>query len=356
MRKRWVSLLLCIVILISAPASAAAAGNSDGGFYDVGSATRVEIIPVDASGKAVPAVSRDVDGRPGNERFYPGSRALRVTLAGTVPGKMYLLTVSAGSVVHYADQQTGGGLLSFVVAFALPDRRTELTLSIGSNAAGFTKITLPLSYTPHAEGSASSPDLKTGYNDCTRNSACPMASYVDLSPRSWYHDGVHWALENNVMNGVGDQSFAPNSPTSRAMIVTVLWRLEGEPVSDAAMTFTDVPDQKWYTEAIRWAASEEIVNGTGAEHFAPNDNVTREQLATILCRYAKYKGTDERVTGSADLSIFTDAEHISRWAKDGVQWAVNAGLITGMGNDELSPKTDASRAQVTTMLMRYSAK
>ena len=180
-----------------------------------------------------------------------------------------------------------------------------------------------------------------------------MAAYEDLDCVAWYHDGVHFALENGIMNGVSDQMFAPSSSTSRAMIVTMLWRMEGEPVVNDTMRFADVPYDTWYTEAVRWAASEHIVDGYSAERFAPNDNVSREQLATILWRYAKYKGTDKIPASKINLGIYLDAEHISSWAYDGMQWAVNAGLITGVGNDKLSPETDASRAQVATMLMRY---
>ena len=197
------------------------------------------------------------------------------------------------------------------------------------------------------------PEMKIGYIDCPGDNTCVMASYSDLDPNSWYHDGVHYALENRIMNGVSDQMFAPSSSTSRAMIVTMLWRMEGEPVVNDTTRFADVPSDTWYTEAVRWAASERIVDGYSAERFAPNDNVSREQLATILWRYAKYKGTDKISASKINLGIYIDAEHISRWAYDGMQWAVNAGLITGAGNDKLSPETDASRAQVATMLMRY---
>ena len=196
-------------------------------------------------------------------------------------------------------------------------------------------------------------ERKTGFKDCPGDSGCVMAAYEDLDCVAWYHDGVHFALENGIMNGVSDQMFAPSSSTSRAMIVTMLWRMEDEPAVDYDMTFSDVSSDSWYTEAIRWAAYEHIVDGYSADRFAPNDNVSREQLATILWRYAKYKGTDKIPASKINLGIYIDAEHISRWAYDGMQWAVNAGLITGVGNDKLSPETEASRTQVATMLMRY---
>ena len=222
----------------------------------------------------------------------------------------------------------------FEAAFLLPDQQTDMVLSIGSNAAGFTKIIIPLSYTPVAAEStvhtgpspSSKPEppveplpsvspspepsqmpetgMKTGYQSCAKDSACVMAAYSDLDRSSWYHNGVHFALENGIMNGVREEVFNPNSPTSRAMIVTMLYRLEGEPKSEDAVTFKDVPSDTWYTEAVRWAASEHIVDGYSEERFAPNDNVTREQLATILWRYAKYKGTDKIPASEINLGIY----------------------------------------------------
>ena len=339
-------LLFCAAILLTVSLTAFALDNADSGFYSIGSADRVKIEPVSSDGQTVTAVSRNVDSEPGDEQFYPGSQALRVTLSDTEPGRMYILTVASGDTVYYADQQTGGSMLLFDVAFLLPDRPTDMLLSIGSNAEGFTKQSIPLSYTPKAEGN---PD----YRDCPKDFSCVMAAYSDLDPDGWYHDGVHYVLENQIMNGVGGNRFDPGGSASRAMIVAMLWRMEGEPKSDDSMTFQDVPEGRWYTEAVRWAASSHIVDGYSAERFAPNDNVSREQLAAILWRYAKYKGTDHSATGKVNLGIYTDAEHISGWAYDGMQWAVNAGLINGVGNDKLSPEADASRAQVATMLMRY---
>ena len=139
------------------------------------------------------------------------------------------------------------------------------------------------------------------------------------------------------------------------MLVTMLWRMEGEPRSDHAMDFADVPESQWYAGAVRWAAANGIVGGYSAERFGPDDSVSREQLAVILWRYARYKGIDAPPDNKVDLGVFIDAERISDWARDGVQWAVDAGLLTGVGNEKLSPETDANRAQVATMLMRYRA-
>ena len=190
---------------------------------------------------------------------------------------------------------------------------------------------------------------------CPRDESCPMAAFTDLNRDAWYHDGVHWALENGVMNGVGSDKFDPSGVTSRAMVVTMLYRMEGEPKSEQAMSFKDVADGKWYTEAVRWAAENGIVTGYSAEAFGPNDTVTREQIVTILLRYAKYKGIDTEKGETALLDGFTDAASVSDWAVKAFRWAVDAGIINGVSADTLSPKTGATRAQVATMLMRYVA-
>jgi len=190
---------------------------------------------------------------------------------------------------------------------------------------------------------------------CARDENCPMSAFTDLNLNAWYHDGVHWALENEIMQGYGGGVFGPNDATSRAMIVTMLHRFEGEPKVSADAGFTDVADGKWYSEAIRWAAANGIVNGYGDGTFGPNDQLTREQLAAILCRYANYKGMNTNEGELTPLTGFIDATDVSDWAVRSMRWAVAVGIINGVGNDTISPRTDASRAQVATMLMRYAA-
>ena len=189
---------------------------------------------------------------------------------------------------------------------------------------------------------------------CDRGDTCPLGAFDDLDKTSWYHDGVEWALINGVMNGVGEGLFDPDGQTNRAMIVTMLHRMEGAPVVNYAMDFTDVEDGMWYTEAIRWAAANEIVTGYGDGRFGPTDPLTREQLATILYRFAKAKGLGFTGLWAFPLT-FDDASDVSDWAYEAVCWMVMQGVIQGTGNNKLSPKGMASRAQVATMLMRYNA-
>ena len=193
--------------------------------------------------------------------------------------------------------------------------------------------------------------VRVNVTECPRDDTCPMTAFSDLDKTSWYHDGVHWALENEVMNGVGGGRFAPDSTTTRAMIVTMLYRMEGEPASDHQMTYLDVADGQWYTDAIRWASEHGIVNGYSADSFGPSDNLTREQLVTILYRYAKLKGKGFSGMWSFPLT-FDDAASVSDWANEAMCWMVMNGVIQGTGNNMLSPKSGATRAQVATVLMR----
>ena len=183
-----------------------------------------------------------------------------------------------------------------------------------------------------------------------------LAAFTDTDASAWYADAVRWAVDNGVMNGMGDNRFNPNGDTSRAMIVTMLWRLEGSPAYAGASEFSDVDGDTWYTEAVRWASTEGIV--TGYENpddagmiFNPNGAVTREQLATMLYRYAQYKKAD--VSANAALGSFNDAATVSDWATSAMQWAVGSGIINGI-DGSLVPAGNATRAQVATMLMRYS--
>src|SRR5699024_11160901 len=142
--------------------------------------------------------------------------------------------------------------------------------------------------------------------------------FADVAPASWYHDAVQYVYENGMMNGTSDTLFSPDATVTRAMIVTILHRLENAPAS-AASGFTDVAAGMYYADAVDWAAANGIVNGVSETRFAPDDSIIREQLAAILYRYAQFKGY--AVTASADLSAYTDAAQISAYAAAAMQWA-----------------------------------
>ncbi|WP_454941426.1 S-layer homology domain-containing protein, partial [Evtepia sp.] len=175
--------------------------------------------------------------------------------------------------------------------------------------------------------------------------------FTDVSETDWFHDAVQYVYDNGLMGGVGDGQFAPNATTNRAMVVTILYRLAGEPAVSGDAAFTDVADGLWYTDAVLWAAQKGIVNGISATEFAPAGDLTREQLATILFRYAESAGYD--VSASADLSGFPDADQIQSYAAQALSWAVAEGLLQGFEDDTLRPQGNATRAQIATILMRF---
>ena len=172
--------------------------------------------------------------------------------------------------------------------------------------------------------------------------------FLDVAPNAWYKDAVQYAYDNGLMTGVSDTEFAPEATTTRAMIVSILARLEGVTTAQAA-GFADVDDNDWYATAVNWAANVGVVNGYEDNTFKPNTAITREQLAAILMNYAAYKGED--VSNRADLTSYTDQP--STWAEEAMQWAVAEKLITGVTNDELQPQGNATRAQVAAILQRF---
>ena len=224
---------------------------------------------------------------------------------------------------------------------------------VTQNADGTYSFTMPataVTVTPTFAVAGEQPPADDG--SCPKDSTCPISKFSDASPTAWYHDGVHWALVEGIMNGTSDTTFAPNGTATRAMVVTMLWRMAGEPASSAPAPFSDVSSDAWYADAVAWAAETGAVNGTGADTFSPNTPVTREQLAAILYRYAQAEGRG--FTGAWMFPLdFSDAADVSEWANEAMHWMTMNGIITGMGDGTLAPKDNATRAQIATMFMRF---
>ena len=182
-------------------------------------------------------------------------------------------------------------------------------------------------------------------------SVCPSKPFTDVDTTQWYHDGIDYVILAGLFNGTSDTIFEPNTDMTRAMLVTVLWRLDQKPDATISSLFADVAAGTWYTDAVAWAAENDIVKGYDADTFGPNDPITREQMAAILYRYASHKGYD--LTTSNDLDSFVDAGDVSAWALSAMKWAVTKELITGVSSTSLDPAGNASRAQVATILMRF---
>ena len=179
--------------------------------------------------------------------------------------------------------------------------------------------------------------------------------FVDVASNAWYYDAVEYVYDNELFEGLSAYIFGPNEPMNRAMLVTVLYRLEGEPRVTADNNFSDVVNNSWYEDAVLWADEHGIVEGYGNGLFKPLDNINREQIATIMYRYAIYKGMDT-VTLEENLISFVDGSKVSGWAVQAMNWAVGQGVFHGKGANNLDPQGNATRAEVAQIMMNYLEK
>ncbi|WP_337504395.1 S-layer homology domain-containing protein, partial [Anaerotignum lactatifermentans] len=176
-------------------------------------------------------------------------------------------------------------------------------------------------------------------------------NFTDVKESDWFFKGVEYVVDKGIMSGVSENEFAPSGKLTRAMLVQMLYNMESRPACDAENAFMDVPVGQWYTDAVIWANDAKIVSGMGEGLFAPNMEITREQMVAMLYNYAKYRGYD--VTASADLSAFADTASVSAWAQPAMQWAVAEGYISGMGDSQLAPQGTATRAEIASVIMRF---
>ena len=186
-----------------------------------------------------------------------------------------------------------------------------------------------------------------------------LENFADLDRNAWYAPGVRFCLKNGLMNGFGNRIriFEPDTPMTRAQFVTILWRIAGEPKVGLAMQYNDVPEGQWYTEAVRWALAEDVMSGYTAATFAPEDPITREQIAVLLWRYTQWiNGSVPKLT-DANYGNYGDCDEVSAYAREAMEWACALGVVTGYrdhrGEVWLMPWGNSSRAVVATMLMRF---
>ena len=177
--------------------------------------------------------------------------------------------------------------------------------------------------------------------------------FSDVSSSAWYAEAVNYVYENGLMTGISSTQFAPNNTLTRAMVVQTLYAMANKPAVSGSENFTDVSSGDWFADAVTWASANGIVSGYNATQFAPNDPLTREQLALILYGYAQMRGYNTTQSGTS-IQKFTDYGSISAWALEAMDWAVNAGLLSGKGNGVLDPTGTATRAEVAQILMNFS--
>ena len=177
----------------------------------------------------------------------------------------------------------------------------------------------------------------------------PCSQYTDVKRDAWYHEAIDYAIVHKLFNGTSETTMSPEANMTRAMLVTVLWRWNNSPEVNGPVPFKDAKTSAYYYKALVWAVKNNVINGTSPTTFSPDDPITREQLVTILYRLFKIEGKE-----STDISMFKDAGKISNYARKATEWAYSVGLITGTSPTTLDPQGHATRAQVATMLMRYS--
>lgn len=180
-----------------------------------------------------------------------------------------------------------------------------------------------------------------------------IVGFDDVVAGRYYVEGINYVIGEGYMEGVGDNKFAPNTSTTRGMAVTVLYRMAGSPKVEAEVPFTDVDAKRYYADAVAWAYSEEITNGVTETKFAPSHIVTREQMATLLARYAS-SIEEIKIETKGDLSKFTDGKTVKAFAVESMTWAVENGIINGVKVDVLRPQGDSTRGQLATMIMRFA--
>ena len=313
--------------------------------------------------------------KPGEYYVYPdGADAGPNYTVNYVEGKLTVKEIPAASspayTVNTANAVNGSLFVSAATAYegdtvtvtVVPKAGYALgTLTVNANgtAVALTKVsntvytfTMPAA---NAAVSATFAEIEVPAADCDGTEDCPVAEYIDMDADAWYHDGVHYCVENGLMVGVSADRFAPEDAMTRASLVTVLWRMEGEPRVEHKLTFADVAEGEWYTEAIAWANAAGIVEGYNSRRFGPDDAVTREQMAAILYRYAALKGEASAIAENK-ADDFADWKKVSGWAKTAVAWACDEGLLEGKENGgklTLAPTDTATRAQTANIIYRY---
>ena len=273
--------------------------------------------------------------------------ACAVTVRPDVPpaNPNYRITVEATQGGTVTADPTAAKAGTTVTLTPVPDRGYQV-----GTVAVTDRFGDPVAVTENADGTYTF-TMPNGQVTVTVTFEQAPLPFPDVAEGDWFYDAVRYAYETGLMDGVGDSLFAPNSETTRAQLVTILYRLAGEPEPGGDSGFSDVAAGIWYTDAVAWAAANGIVNGVSETEFAPGKDITREQLATILFRYAESKGYD--VSTRADLSAYPDADQIQSYAAESVAWAVAEGLIQGFEDNTLRPAGNATRAQIATILMRF---
>lgn len=346
----WTAALLCLVLLsLAVPAAAASASVSLRWERGSGSSATLSIEGLDGT-RNVYAAQLDItlDGvyQTAQVSQTAGIYSTQTIQASGGVTKLSLYWCAEGDTPLGTGREVRLGTLTLDHSVSAPARAT-LTLLDWSLAPFIEGEVTVREVTPGGSGGyvPSPPGKEPDKND-------PLP-FTDVAAGDWFYSAVQYAYQRGIVSGTSATTFSPNDTVTRAMIVALLHRLEGEPDA-AASGFSDVGPAQWYTHAVGWAAANSIVMGYSNGTFGPGDTLTREQMAAILYRYAGTKGMD--LSADTDLSAFSDHAAVSGYALDAMKWAVDRGLIQGTGNGMLSPQGSATRAQAAAVLMRFCEK
>ncbi len=300
---------------------------------------------VKLNGNVITSSTGKVEFASSDDGYYGGGgSSSNVSIANKVTGGKVTVTPTRptrGQTVTINVTPNEGYKLDTLVVTDNKGNNVELT-KVSDNKYTFVMPAGKVTVTPTF--------VKTNATDETKDPSA-VKRFSDVASGAWYAEYITYVTENALMNGYDDGRFGPNDQTTRAQIVTVLYRLEGEPATRSSNSFSDVSaGGQYYSSAVAWAAINNIVNGYEDGRFGPNDNVTREQIAAILYRYATYKGYDTENAGS--IANFSDAAKVSSWANTAISWAVGEELMNG-DNGALRPQGNATRAEIAALLMRF---
>lgn len=204
-----------------------------------------------------------------------------------------------------------------------------------------------------SSASSSKPSGKTPAKAEPEAPAKTILPFNDVTPENWYFDAVSFVTENKLMNGTSEESFSPDLSLTRAMLVTILHRIEGTPTAESNLIFKDVDKDMYYAEAINWAKSTKIISGINESEFAPNNTITREHIALILYRYANFRKYNTNVPNNVNIAQFNDFSKVSDYATDAIKYAISNELIKGDTSGNLNPSGIATRAEIATILQRF---
>lgn len=311
---------------------------NDGSKFTVTKATGVKVVGSDLSETTYPSVDQggSTGGSTGGSNGGTSTTSRAITIQSSFGGKVTSSAAQAvpGKVITLTAAPNAGYVLQSLQVTDASGKAVALTHQSGSKYT----FTMPASAVTVSAVFAA---------EATQ----PQMPFTDVPVGSWYYDAVQYVYEEGLMGGTGNDRFSPDLTTSRGMIVTILHRLEGSPAVSGGAAFGDVSSGQWYSDGVAWASANGIVTGYSNGSFGPNDTITREQMAAILYRYARYKGYD--VSARAQLSRYSDASQVASYATEPMSWAVGSGLITGTSGTTLSPAGSATRAQAAVILARF---